>query len=139
MTCFSSSAFAFDFNFTSKERGLMAVGGGCVAGYGMGHILDSQDNSPHKSPAATKFASSLIGCATGAAWSYFFDKDREPSLLTKIEQMNIEGQNRRDRDPLNQPTMAASPVSLLWVGMTTLSTSRSRATSSFQRLSTGFS
>lgn len=65
---------------TSKEKGLWTTLGGCAAGGGVGAYLDSQDDDPRKSSRGTIASSALIGCATGALFSWAFMDDDQAAL-----------------------------------------------------------
>ncbi len=69
---------------SSKEKAIWTIGGGCVAGGGIGAYLDSRDTSPKKSPTGTIASSALIGCLTGALWSWFFQDDREGKVFDEL-------------------------------------------------------
>ncbi|RYZ85238.1 MAG: hypothetical protein EOP04_16410, partial [Proteobacteria bacterium] len=63
------------YGLTSKEKSVWATLGGCGGGAAVGGYLDSQDKTANKSSTGTIAMSGLVGCVTGAAFSYFVMDD----------------------------------------------------------------
>jgi hypothetical protein len=65
---------------TAKEKALFTTLGGCATGGGVGAYLDARDDHPRKSTQGTIASSALIGCATGALFSWIFMDDDQAAL-----------------------------------------------------------
>ena len=65
---------------TAKEKAIGTIGGGCVVGGGIGGYLDSQDKDPSKSSQGTIASSALVGCLSGALFSWLLQNDDQAAL-----------------------------------------------------------
>lgn len=84
----SGSIFANDMTrFTSKERALMTTAGGCAAGLAVGAYFSSD---PESDKGKTIASNALIGCVTGAIFSWVFQDDDQKKLVSE----NINLQNK---------------------------------------------
>lgn len=77
LVLFSSEGMAA---LTSKEKALWTTAGGCAIGGGVGGYLDSKDDDPRKSSQGTIAGSAVVGCLTGALFSWVFMDDDQGAL-----------------------------------------------------------
>jgi hypothetical protein len=80
------------FAWTVKQQLGTGLAAGCALGWAGGRYVDSRDTNPEKSSQGTVALSTLSGCLTGFALSYFFTEDIEEKDATPISDLI-----RRDR------------------------------------------
>jgi hypothetical protein len=80
------------FAWTIKQQLGSGLAAGCALGWAGGRYVDSKDTNPEKSSQGTVALSTLCGCLTGFALSYFLTGDSEEAASTPISDII-----RRDR------------------------------------------
>lgn len=85
-----SDAMSMD-RFSSREKAYMSIGAGCLLGTGVG-AYKAQDKANHQQAALA--VNTLIGCASGALFSWLFHNDdqsllvrQNDALTTRIEEL----------------------------------------------------
>ena len=65
--------------FTSKEKSLMTIADGCGSGAAIGSYLSGK--ADNNDPAKTVLGNTLIGCASGALFSWIFQNDDQEKAV----------------------------------------------------------